>query len=233
LIILEIQNVHTYYGDSYVLQGVSLEVGKGSVVAVLGRNGVGKTTLIRSVMGFTPPQRGKILYQGQDISHQDPFRISRLGISLVPQGRRLCPSLTTRENLTIAARKRGNSYWSLDRVLGLLPHIRSRLETRAGRLSGGEQQMVALGRALVANSDLILMDEPTEGLAPLIVNEVGKVINEAKQRGVSVLLVEQNLPFALKVADYTYVMSKGVIVYESTQRELEENAVIKLRYLGV
>ncbi len=231
--LLEVQDIHTYYGDSYVLQGVSLKVEKGSVVAVLGRNGAGKTTLIRSIMGFTPPRQGKILYQGKDITRQDSFRIARLGISLVPQGRRIFSSLTTKENMVVAFQSRGTSPWSVERVLAMFPQLRPRLQTRGGRLSGGEQQMLAFGRALMGNSELLLMDEPTEGLAPLLVEEVGNIINELKEHGLSILLVEQNLPFVLKLADYVYVMSKGAITYESPPQQLQENTEVKSHYLGV
>ncbi len=231
--LLEVQDIHTYYGDSYVLQGVSLKVEKRSVVTLLGRNGAGKTTLIRSIMGFTPPRRGKILYQGQDITHQPIFRIVRLGIGLVPQGRRIFPSLTTRENLVVAARRRGASLWSFDRVLAMFPGLKNRLQIRAAKLSGGEAQMLAISRAVIENPDLILMDEPSEGLAPLLVQELGRIINELKERGLSILLVEQNLLFALKLADCAYVISSGVIVFESTPRGLQENSEVKSRYLGI
>ena len=231
--LMEIHDIHTYYGRSYVLQGVSLKVEKGTAVALLGRNGAGKTTLTRSIMGLTPPRQGKILYQGQDITHQAPFHIAQLGIGLIPQGRRIFSSLTAKENLVVAARSRGISRWSLDQVLTVFPQLKPRLQARGGRLSGGEQQMLAFGRALIGNPDFLLMDEPTEGLAPLLVQELEKIINELKERGLSILLVEQNLPFALKLADYVYIMSKGVIAYESRPKELEENAEVKSYYLGI
>ena len=231
--LLEVQDIHTYYGDSYVLKGVNLRVGRGALVAVLGRNGVGKTTLIRSIMGLTPPRRGKILYQGEDITHLPTFRIAQLGVGLVPQGRRIFSSLTTKENLVVAARSRRDSGWSMERVLMRFPSLKSLLETRGMKLSGGEQQMLAFGRALMGNAGFLLLDEPTEGLAPLLVAEIGEIIKELKEQGISMLLVEQNLPFVLKLADRVYVMSKGVIVHESGPKELEENAEVKLRHLGV
>jgi branched-chain amino acid transport system ATP-binding protein len=231
--LLEVQDIHTYYQDSYVLQGVSLKVEKGTVVVILGRNGVGKTTLIRSIIGFNPPRRGKIIYQGQDITHQESFRSVRLGIGLVPQGRRIFSSLTVKENIEIAAQKQGASPWTLDRLLSLFPQLRGRLYTRGGKLSGGEQQMLACSRALIGNPDLLLMDEPSEGLSPIVIQEIGQIIDEIKARGLSILLVEQNFSFALKLADYVYVMSKGTIVYESEPKELWENIEIKSSYLGI
>lgn len=231
--LLEVQDIHTYYGDSYVLKGVDLKVERGTVMAVLGRNGVGKTTLIRSIMGLTPPRKGKILYQSKDITHLPTFRIARIGIGLVPQGRRIFSSLSTKENMAVATRSRGESGWSMEQVLMRFPILKSRLETRGIKLSGGEQQMLAFGRALMGNADLLLLDEPTEGLAPLLVAEIGELIKELKEHGISMLLIEQNLPFVLKIADWAYIMSKGVIVYESGPKELQENAEVKSRYLGV
>jgi branched-chain amino acid transport system ATP-binding protein len=231
--LLEVQDIHTYYQDSYVLQGVSLKVDRGTVVVILGRNGVGKTTLIRSIIGFNPPRRGRIIYQGHDITHQESFRNVRLGMGLVPQGRRIFSSLTVKENIEIAAQKQGASPWTLDRLLSLFPQLRGRLYTRGGKLSGGEQQMLACSRALVGNPDLLLMDEPSEGLSPIVIQEIGRIFDEIKGRGLSILLVEQNFSFALKLADYVYVMSKGTIVYESEPKGLWENTEIKSSYLGI
>ncbi len=231
--LLEVRDVHTYYGDSYVLQGVSLKVEKGTVAAVLGRNGVGKTTLIGSIMGIIPLRRGNIFFNGQEITGLDTFRIARLGISLIPQGRRLFSSLTTRENMVISARSKGSSPWSIDRTLEMFPRLKERLQTRAARLSGGEQQMLAFGRALVRNGELLLMDEPTEGLAPLLVRQLGSTIDQLRKEGLSMVLVEQNVPFALRHADFGYIVSKGKIVHESSPKELEENAQVKSHYLGV
>jgi branched-chain amino acid transport system ATP-binding protein len=231
--LLEIRNIHTYYGDSHVLQGVNVTIEKGKVVAVLGRNGAGKTTLVRSIMGFTPPRQGTILFKGQDITHLSIYRISRLGIGVVPQGRRIFPSLTVKETLDIAARPGDASRWSVDDILSKFPALQKRSSSRARTLSGGEQQMLACGRALVGNPDLLMMDEPSEGLAPLLVREVERIIKEIKAQELSIVLVEQDSSFALRVADYVYIMSRGVIVYESEPDKLKENPEIRSRYLGV
>jgi len=230
---LKVVDIHTYYGDSYVLQGVSLEVAKEQVIALLGRNGVGKTTLIRSIVGFTPARRGQILFNGRDISRLAAFKIIRLRIGLVPQGRRVFPSLSVQENLSIAARGSGEQGWDFKKIFVLFPRLEERRTQRASTLSGGEQQMLAIARALISNPLFLLMDEPTEGLAPVLVREVGDVILRLKGGGLSIFLVEQNLSFARKFADYTHVMSKGKIVYSSTPAELWENREVKERYLGV
>ena len=228
---LEVEGVHTYYGESHVLQGVSLRVDPGEVLAILGRNGMGKTTLIRTIIGFTPPREGRVLYEGTEITRLPPFRMVALGMALVPQGRRVFPSLSVRENLDVA--RRGEGRWSLEQVYALFPRLRDRAGNRANKLSGGEQQMLAIGRALMSNPDLLLMDEPTEGLAPLLVREVGRVITELKRSGLSILLVEQNLALALSVADRVHVLSRGQIVHTGTPAELMSNDDVKTRYLGV
>ena len=227
---LSVEDVHTYYGDSYVLQGVSLEVNPGEVVAVLGRNGVGKTTLVRSVIGLTPPRHGRVMFKGTDITRLPAYRIARLGIGLVPQGRRVFRSLTVRENLQVVARE---GRWGFERLFGLFPNLERRLRSLAGKLSGGEQQMLAAGRALITNPDLMLMDEPSEGLAPLIVRELGRVIETLKASGTAVLLVEQQLRFAMRHADRVYIMSKGRIVRQCRPEELAADAALRARYLGV
>jgi branched-chain amino acid transport system ATP-binding protein len=228
---LEVDSVHTYYGESHVLHGVSLRVTPGEVLAILGRNGMGKTTLIRSIVGFTPPRRGHVRYKDADITYWPPFRMVELGMALVPQGRRVFPSLSVRENLEVARRSTGR--WSLEQVYALFPRLRERAPNRANKLSGGEQQMLAIGRALMSNPELLLMDEPTEGLAPLLVREVGRVIAELKRGGLSILLVEQNLALALSVADRVHVLSRGQIVHTGTPAELMGNEDVKTRYLGV
>jgi branched-chain amino acid transport system ATP-binding protein len=229
--VLEVEEVHTYYGGSHVLQGVSLTVGAGEVLTILGRNGMGKTTLIRSIVGFTPPRRGRVRFKGEDITRWPPFRKVNFGMALVPQGRRVFPSLSVRENLEVARRGRGR--WTLEGVYDVFPRLRERAGNRANKLSGGEQQMLAIGRALMSNPELLLMDEPTEGLAPLLVREVGRVLGELKKAGLSILLVEQNLPLALSVADRVHVLSRGQIVYSGTPAGLMANEEVKSRYLGV
>ena len=224
-------DVHTYYGDSHVLQGVSLTVAAGEVVAILGRNGAGKTTLMRSIIGFTPPRRGTVRFKDRDITGRPSHRLPALGMALVPQGRRVFPSLSVRENLEVA--RRGDGRWNLDRVYQVFPRLAERERNRAGKLSGGEQQMLAIGRALMSNPDLLLMDEPTEGLAPLIVREVGQVMKDLRRAGLAILLVEQNLSLALAVADRVLILSRGRIVHRSSPDELMASEDVKSRYLGV
>jgi branched-chain amino acid transport system ATP-binding protein len=228
---LDVRDIHTYYGDSYVLQGVSLTVEAGQVVSVLGRNGMGKTTLIRSIIGFTPPRRGQVVFKGQEITGWSSNRAVAFGLGLVPQGRRVFPSLTVMENLAVAARRNGGP-WTVDRAVEFFPRLRERAATRAGKLSGGEQQMLAIVRALMTNPELLLMDEPTEGLAPQLVRQVGDVIQTLKADGLSILLVEQNLPLALRLADHAHVLSRGRIVYSGPPDALWKNDEVKSRYLG-
>jgi branched-chain amino acid transport system ATP-binding protein len=228
---LSIQDVHTYYGDSYILQGVTLDLKPGQVVALLGRNGVGKTTLARSIIGLTPAKRGKILFKDTDITRMPAYRIARMGIGLVPQGRHVFRSLTVKEHLQVTAH--GQGHWNFDRVVELFPNLKSRLRSLAGKLSGGEQQMLAAGRALVGNPALLLMDEPTEGLAPMMVRELGRTIESLKLAGTSIFLIEQKLAFALRYADVVFIMSKGRIVHHCTPAELAADAETKARYLGV
>jgi branched-chain amino acid transport system ATP-binding protein len=235
---LEVRDIHTYYGDSHVLQGVSLQAGRGTVVAVLGRNGMGKTTLMRSIIGFTPPRHGQLWFKGVEITHLPAYRIAQMGMGIIPQGRRIFPSLSVGENLAIAARSQRaqagkHQRWTLERVCDLFPRLRERLLYPGRALSGGEQQMLASARALIGNPDFLLMDEPTEGLAPLLVQELGRMIQQLKAEGLSMLLVEQNLPFALQLADYVYIMSKGKIVYESPPHALAQNEELKALHLGI
>jgi branched-chain amino acid transport system ATP-binding protein len=197
----------------------------------LGRNGVGKTTLARSILGLTPAKRGRIVFKDADITRMPAHRIARMGIGLVPQGRHVFRSLSVKEHLQVTAR--GQGQWNFDRVVELFPNLGSRLRSLAGKLSGGEQQMLAVGRALVGNPALLLMDEPTEGLAPMMVRELGRAIESLKRAGTSILLIEQQLAFALRHADVVFIMSKGRIVHQCSPAELAADAQAKARYLGV
>lgn len=231
---LELKDIHTYYGDSYILQGVSMKVQEGSVVALLGRNGMGKTTTISSIIGLAPPRRGEVNFKGKNITGLSPYIIARRGIGLVPQGRDIFPSLSVKENLTIAARGKGTEKdWTLDKIYSLFPILKQRANCKGNLLSGGEQQMLCIARALMTNPDLLMLDEPSEGLAPIIVQEVGNIIGQIKQSGLSILLVEQNLIMALELADYVYIISKGQIVYESTPDKLKNSEEIKVKFLGI
>ena len=227
---LQVDSIHTYYGESHVLHGVSLRVAPGEAVALLGRNGAGKTTALRSIVGFTPPRAGRVVFEGQAIERWPAYRIARRGLALVPQGRRIFAPLSVRENLLLGARAEG---WTLERVFELFPRLRERQAQLGGTLSGGEQQMLALARALLTNGRLLLLDEPSEGLAPRIVREIGTTLQALKAQRLSLLLVEQNYHLALRVADRVYVMNKGQIVYQGTPAGLEAAEEVKRRYLGV
>ena len=227
---LTITDVHTYYGDSHVLQGVTLTAEQATVTAVLGRNGVGKTTLCRSLVGLTRARAGRIVFEDADITALPPHAIAAHHISLVPQGRRVFVSLTVHENLAIAVRP---GMWTIDAAYGLFPRLRERAGNRGNELSGGEQQMLAIARALVANPRLLVMDEPTEGLAPALVAEVGGLVRRLRGEGMTILLVEQNAAFAVKLADQVHVMSKGRIVHSSDPASLWNNEEIKTKLLGV
>ena len=209
--ILEVQDIHTYYGDAYVLQGLSLKVEQGQILGLLGRNGVGKTTLVNSIVGFNPPRHGKIVFKGDDITQKSSFETVRTGMGLVPQGRRVFPTLSVEENLLVALRSPDRHSWGLERVYKLFPRLRERRTQRAKTLSGGEQQM----------------------LAPIIIQGVWEAIGKLKEEGLSILLVEQNANLALKLVDYVHVMSKGQVVYSSKPEELKANDEIKSSYLGI
>jgi branched-chain amino acid transport system ATP-binding protein len=231
---LTLIDVHTYYSDSYVLQGISLELKEGSAVTLLGRNGMGKTTTIRSIIGFTPPRSGSIIFEEKNVIGLKPHKIAQMGIGLVPQGRRIFPSLSVKENLTMSARDISDlEAWSLDKIYALFPLLEKRASHRGTVLSGGEQAMLSIGRALMTNPKLLLMDEPSEGLAPMLVQELGRIMTRLKIKGISILLVEQNFPMALGVADYVYIISKGTIVYKSRPDALKNDEEVKARYLGV
>jgi branched-chain amino acid transport system ATP-binding protein len=227
---LELADVHTYYGESYILHGISLNVKRASIAALLGPNGMGKTTTVRSIIGFTPPRSGIIQFKGSRIEGLASYKICQMGMALVPQGRRIFPSLTVEENLVMSARGMG---WSLERAYSFFPRLKERARHKGNLLSGGEQQMLCIARALLTNPDFLLMDEPSEGLAPLLVQEIGDIITQLKRDGLSILLVEQNLPLALGVSDYVYILNKGVIVYQSAAEELSSDEEAKRKYLGV
>jgi branched-chain amino acid transport system ATP-binding protein len=253
---LEVDGIHTYYGESHVLHGVSLQVAAGEAVALLGRNGAGKTTLMRSIVGFTPPRSGAVRLEGREIHRLPSYTIARLGLGLVPQGRRIFSPLTVQENLMLgarpaptptgtgASRARGASPaaaaaraslqpWTRERAYEMFPRLRERAAQFGGSLSGGEQQMLAVARALMTNPRLLLLDEPSEGLAPIVVREIGRALARLKRDGLSILLVEQNVPLALRVADRVYVMNKGQIVYHGSAASLDADEDVKRRFLGV
>jgi branched-chain amino acid transport system ATP-binding protein len=230
---LELENVNAYYGDSHILHGVSLAVREGEVACLLGRNGAGKTTTILTVMGYLHPRPGRIRYDGRDIAALPPYLIARLGFGFVPQERGIFPSLTVRENLTTFARSGGSGYWTLPRIFELFPQLQSRERNLGFELSGGEQQMLSIARALMLNPRVLLLDEPSEGLAPMIVQEIVKVLARLKQEGLAILLVEQNLPTAFTVGDRHHVMNKGEICFTGSSAELERDDVVLRNYLSV
>ncbi len=226
---LELEGLQTYYGQGHILHGVSLKVESGSVVALLGRNGMGKTTTVRSIIGFTPPRSGRVRFKDREIQGLPPHKICQMGLALVPQGRRIFPSLSVQENLFIGSRGKG---WSLERAYSYFPVLRERASHKGNMLSGGEQQMLCIARALLTNPELLLIDEPSVGLAPILAEKVGDIISELKKDGLSILLVEQNLSLALSVSDYVYIISKGEIVYNATAEALNNDEAAQSRYLG-
>lgn len=234
--LLNVKDIHTYYGDSYVLQGISMQLEAGRIVAILGRNGMGKTTLIRSIAGLTPPRSGDVLFEGRLLRGCAPYVIAQRGIALVPQGRRIFGSLTVRENLLLPtsslARPRAGR-WNLAAILTEFPQLADRIGNLGGALSGGEQQMLAVGRALMANPTLVLMDEPSEGLSPRLVLHVGEIMKRLREYGLAVMLVEQNLALAMSVADDIYVLSSGQLVFHGTPQQLAKEPHILNQHLGV
>jgi branched-chain amino acid transport system ATP-binding protein len=231
--ILEVHDIHTYYGDAYVLQGLSLQLAQGQIVGVLGRNGVGKTTLVNSIVGFNPPRRGKILFKGADITQNSSFASVRGGMGLVPQGRRVFPTLSVQENLQVAHRSMDRHGWDLERVYTLFPRLRERGSQRANTLSGGEQQMLAIGRALMARPRLLMLDEPSLGLAPVITDVTFEKIQEIHAMGTAILLVEQNVGRALTLVERAYVLESGRIILQGTCAELANNRQVQAAYLGI
>lgn len=233
---LEVTSLHTYYGHSHILHGVSLTVSQGEVLAVLGRNGVGKTTLVHTIVSFAKPASGTIRFKGDDITGKPTHQIIRRGMALVPQGRRVFRSLSVIENLTVPFRCRTEgtgTLWDIQTAFQTFPTLRARRDHRAGNLSGGEQQMLAMARALVSGPQVLLLDEPSEGLAPKIVQELSGVIKELAVRGMAILLIEQNFNTAMRTAQRVLVMSRGQIVHQSSPQDLADNHEIKARYLGM
>ena len=230
---LEVTDLHAYYGESHALQGCSLAVGQ-ETVAVLGRNGMGKTTLLRAIMGLTPPRTGSVKWNGQELSGKKPFRIASTGIGYVPQGRRLFPSLSVEEHLTLTYRKSNDpDAWTPERVFNLFPELAGRRRNSGASLSGGEQQMLAIGRALVTNPSLILLDEPTEGLAPVAIDRVIETCKQLRQANIAILLVEQNIHVAEALAERVYILVGGVTVYDSLAAQFLDDLDLRIKYLGV
>jgi branched-chain amino acid transport system ATP-binding protein len=230
---LELDQVHAYYGDSHVLHGVSLRVAEGEVACLLGRNGAGKTTTVLTIMGYLVPKPGTIVYDGKSVGGLPPHRLARMGFGFVPQERSIFPSLTVEGNLTVAARRSAGDRWDLDKAYGLFPRLKERRRNLGFQLSGGEQQMLSIARALMLNPKLVLLDEPSEGLAPIIVEEIVAVLKSLKSEGLSVLLIEQNLRVALDLGDRHYVLSKGEVCFTGTSAELEGNERVLSEYLSV
>ncbi len=232
--LLEVHDINTYYGLSHILFDVSLEVDKGEVVVLLGRNGAGKTTTMRSVMGLTPPKSGAVIFNGRDVTGMAPYKVARLGVGFVPEDRRIFPDLTVRANLEVGLRKaKGNTNWTIERIYELFPRLQELANRGGGNLSGGEQQMLTISRTLMGNPDLILLDEPSEGLAPIIVKVLGDFIDLLKREGTTVLLSEQNVKFSLKHSDRAYIVDNGHIKYHGTIEELARDAEVTKRYLAV
>ena len=230
---LEVRNLHAYYGQSHILHGVDLEVGEGEIVSLLGRNGVGRSTTCKAIMGLVPPQ-GSVRYRGRDVTGLRSDLVARCGIGYVPEDRQLFPTLTVRQNLELGLKKAGKfGRWNFKDVFRLFPNLDARQDTAAGVLSGGEQQMLTMCRTLMGDPDLILIDEPTEGLAPKLVEQVGLLLEEIARRGVSILLVEQKLTIALKICSRLYVMGHGRIVFEGTPADLHANAAVRQEWLEV
>jgi branched-chain amino acid transport system ATP-binding protein len=232
--ILTLEKIHTFYGQSHILQGISLNIQAGECIAFLGRNGAGKTTTLRSIMGLTPPREGKVFFKGRVINGRKPFQISREGIAYVPDNRRIFSTLTVLENLNIAIQKRlADKRWTIDTVFGIFPQLVERKKHRGNELSGGEQQMLAIARSLMGNPELLLLDEPTQGLAPLIVKAVLGIVEQIKKESITIFLVEQGVEATYQVADSYYILQQGLIVYHGSLEEFRNHPEIRERYLRV
>ena len=231
--LLEVDKINTFYGISHILFDVSLNIEEGEVVSILGRNGVGKTTLLRSVIGLTPPRSGRVVFGGKEIQRLPSFKIARLGVGFVPEDRIIFPELTVKENLEMGIKTRGKGDWDLSRVYKMYPVLEKRQNQMGGTLSGGEQQMLTIARTLMGNPKLLLLDEPSEGLAPLIVRELAEHITRLKQQGMPILLCEQNSAFTLKLSDRTYVFEKGKVAWMGEAAELKRRPEVLKAHLGI
>jgi branched-chain amino acid transport system ATP-binding protein len=232
--ILTVEDLYTYYGLSQVLFGVSLQVARGECVCLLGRNGVGKTTTMRSIIGLTPPRRGRVVWKGRDVAGRPPYQIARAGVGFIPEDRRIFADLTVWENLDVASRGgRNGGGWTVERVFDLFPKLRELMNRQGGFLSGGEQQMLTIARTLMGNPELLLLDEPSEGLAPLVVEHLKEQIARLKSEGLTILLAEQNIAFSLDLADRVYVLEKGHIRFDGTAREFRDNDAVRQQYLAL
>jgi len=231
--ILEVKDIHTYYGTSHILFGISLQVEEGEAVCLLGRNGAGKTTTLKSIIGLTPPKKGSIKFQNREVIGKPPYTIAQMGVGFVPDDRRIFPDLTVRQNILLAKRDRDGAIWNLDRLYSLFPKLRDLDSHMGGHLSGGEQQMLTIARTLMTNPTLLLLDEPGEGLAPLVVRAMGEQLMEIKKLGVTLLICEHNVGLAMSLSDRAYVMDKGTIRYQGTIAEIKANDEVRKKYLMV
>ncbi|MEE8302218.1 MAG: ABC transporter ATP-binding protein [Candidatus Tectomicrobia bacterium] len=234
--ILDVKNIYTSYGLSQILFDVSLQIDEGECVCLLGRNGVGKTTTLRSIMGLTPPRQGEVLYRDQPITGKPAFRVAKMGIGFVPEDRRIFPDLSVRENLDVARKSPASPHtteWTVDRVYEIFPVLENLNNRKGGYLSGGEQQMLTVGRTLMGNPDLILLDEPSEGLAPLVVRDLATQIRRLKDEGITILLSEQNAKFAIALSDHAYILEKGQVRFAGTIEDLQENEEVRQQYLAL
>jgi branched-chain amino acid transport system ATP-binding protein len=231
--ILEVKDIHTYYGTSHILFGISLQVEEGEAVCLLGRNGAGKTTTLKSIIGLVPPKKGSIKFQNQEVIGKPPYTIAQMGVGFVPDDRRIFPDLTVRQNILLAKRDRDGSIWNLDRIYSLFPKLKDLDSHMGGHLSGGEQQMLTIARTLMTNPTLLLLDEPGEGLAPLVVRAMGEQLMEIKKLGVTMLICEHNVGLAMSLSDRAYIMDKGTIRFQGTIAEIKANDEVRQKYLMV